>query len=87
MQERKDKRIVGLYARRGMPEGKDERIAGLSFRKGKVKRVAQKNAAGVFQRVIKGREFFQIMELQLIRLDKQTGKIEHIRGQRFPARK
>lgn len=49
MQERKDKRIVGLYARRGMPEGKDERIVHLSFRKGKAKRVAQKNAAGVFQ--------------------------------------
>lgn len=38
-------------------------------------------------RVIKGREYFQIMEIQLIRLNKQTGKIEHIRGQRFPARK
>lgn len=35
MQERKDKRKVGLYARRGMPEGKDERIVRLSFRKGK----------------------------------------------------
>ena len=35
MQERKDKRIVGLYARKGMSEGKDERTTGLCFRKGK----------------------------------------------------
>lgn len=48
MQEREDKRIVGLYARKGMPEGKDERTAGLRLRKGKDKRMAQKNADRYF---------------------------------------
>lgn len=48
MQERKDKRIVGLYARKGMSEGKDERITGLCLRKGKDKRMAQKNADRYF---------------------------------------
>lgn len=61
MQERKDKRIVGLYARKGMSEGKDERITGLCLRKGKDKRMAQKNADRYFPiytglQVIKGRE-------------------------------
>lgn len=51
MQEGKDKRLVGLNDRKGMPERKDERIAGLCLRKEKAKGWHRKMQIGIFQQI------------------------------------